>query len=806
MNIATPESKEARDYYEAWKKKNFGKSERGGNRDEYDVVKEVRDRYVEMRNARENSCYLMDGGSWSDKWDRDDKIALLWASYGAFANGESNVKSPMACGRINAFVNQYKKLSFSYQAFPNNDDDVAAAKIASKVLDNVEKLSSSKAQRSLAAEESAKYGDGFYRETYLVEKKKNRFAKTKGFTPEEEEKIKEGEVLFGEEEERVVFDAPVSIYVPIRELYWDPSARFTHGPAYAARDVIWRRIMPLKAAKKLLESMPNTKNIDKIKATSTYAKDPQYVGFFEAPSDTTGGDYVEWLEYENTDEDQYRIIVNDICVLDTPLPWNHKQITYFKFSYKITPGQFYSRGLCDELSNIQGAEEVIANMATDYVFTSYRNKWFVASSIAEEVDEDAMSNQNQMIIIDDNGGASDIRTKVQQVVNSPIGFDLFRLFDIYERQATIASGMDPAQLSLMPQGKTATATLQNKEQLESTIGGVIENFVTGALNFSGKQRWELIQQHWKLPRIKDIVGDNKKKVKGRTIRLAGMEIKINEDKGLQFKDSDKEYSFFDVSDYLDTKEELEISIAPDSIEIESKGLRQQKAQQLLQQLMPFMVDPNNLEMMAQHQFPYINGPKLMQRTLENLNESLDLLITPEENEEGDRKRAEDNIMKIVNGGFVAGVPGSSVAYRKFVATFLFSIQAKRSELEQQIEEDMQDQMENMQPTFNPMTGQPVSIEPQPDIKVVKELEKIEDVIGRLGKHLNESNMPSGLIEEGALEAVQSQQPMAQQQPMQMPDPNAMGGMDPSMMGGMGMDPNAMTPQIMGGMSPGQPMM
>jgi hypothetical protein len=799
--------KENMDKYSGWREEHFGKGGREGTKAEFEMVCEVRERFEAMAAARRTSCYWGDsdndtstaGGDWNTHWDNCDKVKLMWGIMSGF-NGQSNVKSPMTSGRINAFINKNKKLHFAYDAFPNNDKDRNSALVAGKTLNYAWKNTDSHNQYMLASEDRATYGSGFYREHYVVEKGEFRFPKIRNLSKDEEQKVKDGEVIYGEKEEVVITDSPQMTYVPIRELYWDPTARCVHGPAYAARDVIWRRVIPLDAAKDILKGIKGAKNIDKIKAGTAYVLDKSDEGFFTPPEDTMSGEYVEWLEYENPRKDQYRIVVNDIPVLDIPMPLNHKEITFHKLDYKKVPGQFYSRGIPDDLLNIQGAEEILANLTTDYIIRAIKTKWMIGSSIAGEVDDEALSDDSNIMVVDDSLGL-DIRTKIQQITMQPINFDLFRLIDIYEKQATIASGIDPSQLSVLASGKTATATLQNKEQLESTIGGVIDNDVEGALKDSGRQRWANIRQMWKLPKIKRIIGEENEPNTKREIRLEGVEIKLNDQTNeLDVKPSSREYTHFDVSGYLDTKDELEIRIRPDSVDIDSKSLREQRARENLAQLAQFMVDPRNTMQMMQHPYPYINGPKWLSGHANELGIRNDELIQPDVHEDLAKKNAEDDVMRILRGEEVPGQPGVSEAHRKYEAQVAFGIQSRIQELQDSIDSQIQEQLAMAQPTIDPLTGQEIeSPAPQADPAAQAELDKINKIYMKLLRHLSTDNLPIGVMEDVAAKPPGAGGGQAQPSPMGKPISVPMPGqpaMSPS--GSTGM-PSNMEPQIQGGL-------
>lgn len=746
--------------YNNWSK-NHNFADTRQNKKEYKAVKRVRDRFSAMKLSRDNSCYIYteNGGSWDYKWDTDDKIATMWSLYAAFQDKRSNIKLPMTKGRLKAFINQIKKLNFSYDALPNDEHDRNSARIASEIVNFIIRNTDSLNSIISAFQDDARYGDGFFRTQYLHEKRKYKYVKTKDLTKEESEKMKEGDIIFTDEQEVVVIDTPTITYIPIRELFWDPNAVTDHGEVNFARDVIWRRIIPFDEAKRLLKNMPNSKNIDKIKPSSVYTTLLPYEGFFKSPSDTAGGEYVEWLEYESL-EDHHMIICNDICVLDTPLPQNFKEITFHKISYDRENNQFYSRGMCDDLKNIQGSEEVLLNIATDHAYQTNLIKMMVGSSVAGEINNDTLSGDNSVIIVDDSLG-TDIRSKIMPINLPPITQELFRIFDIYERQATIASGMDPSQLSLMPAGKTATATLQNKEQLELGISGIIFNAMNTGLKTAGQQLWELVVQHWKLPKLKEILGSKDNKAKPRSIRVEGIKIDFDKDT-LKIKD-DVDFSFLDVKeDYLNTREKLDIFIRPSSVEIESKSLEQQKVQQELAQLQPFMVDPDNIQQMQTHPFPYINGPKwFKERYSTIMGLPSNVLIDTSKSDEIEVKKAEEDVMRILKGEEVAGKAGSSVAHRRYEAQVLIALQSKLQEIKEKIELQVDEKLAMTQPMIDPMSGMPIE-QPEPNAspELLKQEQELQKIIDRLARHIETDNTPEGLIEERALEISKPQVPPA----------------------------------------------
>jgi len=808
--------------YEAYKQYHEQDEQNGSKsikKTDFKKIEEIRDKFTQAKRARQNNCYWNNyntdggdggtGGDWEKRWATDEKARYQWAANTGTDNYQSNIKSPMSTGRINAFVNEFKKLNLAWNAKPNNDDDRNQARVASKALDWWYQTSNAKTEFVKVADSAATYGAGFFRVFHLEESREYRFPKTDPdkMSEEEKEELKEEskrKTLWGEKEEVITKDDIAIEYIPIREIYPDPNAWCIHGVTRRARFVIRRRFVHIDDFKAMYESNPDAKNIDNVKAASTYMKTDTY-DFFRTPEDVIDSQSVELIEYENQLTDEYIVLANDILIINTPLPYNHKEITYHKVDFIKNPNQFYGIGIPDLLMNIQGAQEILVNMMYDYIYRSYNLRYFIDATSFGELSEEMVRTESQLIPIDLSDNRA-IGQKVQQLVTAPIGFDAFQLNDLTERSATIATSIDPSQLSLLAANKTATATIQNKEQLQSMIFAVIDNFVNEGWFYSGRQVWKLMQQVWKVPKIRGLIGENKKP-EYKKIRLEGIELTLNEDsKDLEVQESNQDYTFFEMTEeYLNTTSELDIMIKPDSIEIMSKSLEMQKMKEEFAQLIPFAVDPSNAQAMQSNPLPMVSAPKLFQRYFDVEGLPQDLLIQPEVREDLEIKKAEEHMTKILKGEKVSGTPGASIAHRKFEYKVLFAIDEEIKQIQDEIDQGIVTQIKQieeivaqMPPQFDPATGEPIEPqvpEPEPDAQLLAKLEKQEKLRGAVATHLAIENMPADLIDEKVLmppappmpEAQTPQAPMPPGADMNTPIPNGMPG-----------DPNAVPmPQPMG---------
>jgi len=460
-------------------------------------------------------------------------------------------------------------------------------------------------------------------------------------------------------------------------------------------------------------------------------------------------------------------------ILDSVLP-SHKEITYHKADFITFPGQLYGIGIPDLLMNLQGGQEILINMANDYIYRSYNYRFLVDSTTYGELDEEAIRPDNAFIPIDLSDNRP-IGAKIQQLVSQPIGFDLFRIQDIIEQNATMATSIDPQQLALSTRGKTATETVMNKENLEVMIAGVVDNIVNQALFPLGRQVWKLMQQYYTQPEVKKIVGDDGEitmEPKYKKIRLEGLELQVEADDRVKFKEIEG-FSYFDLNEkYLSTEDEIDIVIRPETMEIQSKALRMQKVQELFAQIIQFAADPSNPVSM-QNPNAYVNGVKLFQYLFQVIDAPDDLLIQPEENEELDEKKAEEHIMKILGGENVPAEPGQGKSHIRYQARVIFALNEQIKGMQQNIDDVMKAQEDNimklvdsgqiidlMSVTGNPTSegkfidasGAPVEL-PQPEAPqdLVAKIGELVDVTKKLQEHTMVESLPEDALGEVAVD-------------------------------------------------------
>lgn len=742
--------------YEKWKKKYTN-----GNKTEYNAVRKVRDAYEKSRIYMQSSCYhdsyqdgtgiQGNGGSWYERWNLHKKMAIMWYATSSSDDFSSNIKSAMSRGRINTFVNWAKKLNISVGAMPNTDEDRNAAMVADKVINYWFNNSNAKQALSDAWEDVATHGNGYVRTTYVRESQEYRFTKS-NLSKEEEENYKNGErVFYTKPEKTYTQDDIIFEYVPLQEIYPDPSARNLHGDTFRAGWIIRKRYVTLEYIKSMYQNNPLAKNIDDVKGTASYRDDTEY--FFQPPKDSMADNIVELLEMEDADNDCYYVIANDVAIIGgdkpAPLPYNHKELSIHKLDYLRVPGQYFSMGICDLVMNLQGAYEIGLNMIADYVYRTYNYKLLVESDNIGEV-EQALARMNDMLIPIDTSDGRSLNSKIMPLQTAPIGFDIFNFLQLLEQNATLATNIDPTQMALLAGSKTATSDMLNRELLMTMIGSVIQTNIDGDLKSAFRQVWRLMQQFYSKPRVKEINGESS--IEFRSLTLNGTKLELNLDTKLLEEKEEGDYSQFEITDkYLTTKKDLTIYIKPESVELQSQALDEKRMAEEFAQLIPFSVDPNDAQKIMNHQMPMINSVELFKKYIQTKKLPEKLLINKTKTNEKTLKEAEEHVMDILEGSTPRAVPGQSSAHLEYEYAVLDALELKHEELGKKMAKEMEarqkkimEQAEKFLP-FNPETGEPVAIPmAQPSEVMLKEIEDLEEKMTKLQEHLLIESMPASM--------------------------------------------------------------
>jgi len=506
----------------------------------------------------------------------------------------------------------------------------------------------------------------------LRKKRKVQMPKTDvdKMSDEEKEKLQNREKLF---EEDVLYDYDDIAFEPVKiqEIFVDPSARNLHGTSYEAQYIIRRMLPSLAQFKAMYSADPDAKNVNKVRPVSHYIGEE--TEFFEPPTDVDNDEYVEVLHYYNKAEDKYVVVANDVLIKDMPLPYKHKQLPFIKIDAYEVPHQFYGMGIPDKLMNIQGEEEILKNLVYDRLHITANPIVKVKKSIYGEFSKAYQTAEPGLMI------PVNQQDDVEPLEYQTMNFDMFRGIDALNRDAVLATQIDPIQMGVNQKYVSATTSMLTKEQMDTYILSLVETW-TEPLNTAAKQIISLMEQFYTVPRV-EAAG---KTAKNKRVRLADIEINP---KTLEVTEKRGKYTDLEISEeYFNINGDWDVEVDSESVEVQSKAIEMQKSQAAIAQLAPFMVDPQNTQATMQHPTPWVDGPKTLEWYMETNNIPRELMAVLAEDEDISIERAELQGKKMLGGDIVPGIPGESEVHKKVHVGQLRVINDQRQKIEDQLGE------------------------------------------------------------------------------------------------------------------------
>lgn len=733
--------------------------------EEGSVIEKVRSDFNSAKKSRENNSYWgapSATGDWEKRWDLQEKIDMGWSEAPKQDEFESNVKSPMASGRVESTMHKLRRLDLRFVVRPDNvkePKDKRKARVVQELLNNLFERREYKTRMMSWFKDCLVHGSAFMHIYYLRKKRTVQMPKTdmKDMSDEEKDKLKNREKVYKQE---VVYDYDDIAFEPVKiqEIFVDPSARNLHGTSYEAQYIIRRMLPSLAQFKAMYSADPDAKNVNKVRPVSHYIGEE--TEFFEPPKDVDNDDYVELLHYYNKAEDKYVVVANDVLIKEMPLPYKHKQLPFVKIDAYEVLHQFYGMGIPDRLMNIQSEEEILKNLVYDRLHITANPIVKVKKSIYGEFSK-AYQKAEPGLMVPVNQ-QDDVMPLEYQAMN----FDMFRGIDALNRDAVLATQIDPIQMGVNQKYVSATTSMLTKEQMDTYITSLIDTW-TEPLNVAAKQCVSLMSQFYTTPRVESAG----KSAKARQIRL--LDIEVNE-KTLDVQEKRGKYTYLEIKpEFFNIHGDWTIEIAPESVEVQSKAIEMQKSQAALAQLAPFMVDPNNPATSMANPMGWIDGPKTLEWYMETNAIPKELMAVLSEDEDITAERAELQGKKILAGEPVPGIAGEPELHKKVHVDQLRIINKQKAELEKSFENYPPELMEYM--VMSPQGQQ------------LQELDKIANM---LATHLMEDDQPKAMEVQGAVRSSMPQQPEVPMPPGLTPA----GGAQPPMPAG-GNQQSGMQPEV-----------
>jgi hypothetical protein len=718
---------------------------------EADVIKQVRDDFKKSKDSIGNNSFW--GVPIDSRWDKQEKIAIGYSEPSKQDEFESNVKSPMSTGRIETTMHKLRKLDLQFVIRPDDIKDPKEkrkARVVQELVNNLFQRRGFKSHLMHWFEDCLIHGSAFLHVTYLRKKRTVLMPvdDVKKMSEEQKEKLKNKEKVYKEE---TIYDYDDIAIEPVKiqEIFVDPAARNIHDTSYEAQWMIRRMLPSLAQFKAMYKGDPDAKNISKVRGASSYIGET--VEFFQPPSDINGDDTVELLHYYNKAEDKYIVIANDVVIKDMPLPYKHKQLPFVKINAWDVLHQFWGMGIPDKLMNIQSETEILKNLVYDRLHITANPIIKVKKTIYGEFSK-AYQTAEPGLMLPVNE-MSDVQTLDYQAMN----FDMFRGIESLERDAVLATQIDPIQMGVNQKYVSATTSMLTKEQMDTYITALIDNW-TEALNVVGKQCISLMSQFYTVPRV-EAAG---KVAKNKKVRLT--DIEINPDT-LQTVEKRGRYTYLEIKpDFFNINGDWEVEVNPESVEVQSKAIEMQKSQAALAQLAPFMIDPSNPQAALMNPQGWVDGPKTIEWYLETNSIPHELLAITTEDEDISIERAELQGRLLLEED-VPGVPGEPEAHKRVHVMQLAVINSEKKKIEREVDEFMQERL-GMVPPGEGMAGEDEQmIEMILETEIGQDLKRLDEVANRYADHLDKDNQPKVL---GGMLAVQDSKPQEQQPDVPMP--------------------------------------
>lgn len=727
------------------------------NQEEATVIRKVRDDYTASKRGIENNCPWgapSTSGDWKARWDLQEKAEMCWTEAPKQDEFESNVKSPMSAGRIEATMHKLRKLDIQFVVRPDDvkdPKDKRKARVVQELLNNLFQRREYKSSMMTWFHDSLTHGSAFIHVYYLQKKRKVRMPEVdvEKMSDEDKEKIKNREKVYRDE---WIYDYDDIAFEPIKiqEIFVDPSARSLHGTSYEAQYIIRRMLPSLAQFKAMFENDPDAKNVNKVKPVSHYIGED--TEFFEPPTDVDNDDYVELLHYYNKAEDRYVVVANDVLIKDMPLPYVHKQLPIVKINTYELLHQFFGAGIPDRLMNIQSEEEILKNLVYDRLHITANPILKVRKSLYGEFSKSYETAQPGLMVPVNN--MDDVMPLEYQTMT----FDMFRGIDALNRDAVLATQIDPIQMGVNQKYVSATTSMLTKEQMDSYISALIDTW-TESLNIVAKQCISLMSQFYTVPRIEKAG----KSARNRQIRLTDIEVNPST---LEVSEKRGKYTYLEIKpEFFNINGDWDIEISPESVEVQSRAIEMQKAQASLAQLAPFMIDPNNPQSAMSNPMGWIDGPKTLNWYLEKNTIPQELMAVTQEDEDISIERAVVQGKRMLEGENVPGISGESEIHKKVHVEQLKIVNSEKEKLQKEFE------------GYDPqMAGMMLNTE-----KGMR-LQELSEIAGRYANHLMSDDQPKVMEVPTAVQSATPPQPQQPQVPMP-PGLTPAGGAQPPMPAG-----------------------
>jgi hypothetical protein len=561
------------------------------NKEEYNYVGMLEERYQQLYNNRENNCYWgKDGGqhtSWTERWDYLEKLWNGWHAADDPDDPRPNLKSPFVFSAIQTTMSELYDQNIEFSVAPWTDNAYKKAPAIENIINEPIYRYGFKKDIYSAFQEALIKGNSFLKADYRVIEKEVQLKKLKDFTKEDKKLLDEGKPVYTKQTVIEFNDVNIE-HVPLHEVFIDDGARTMHGINYRAHDYIRERTMGLPQFYYEYATDPECFNTDKICIGEKAMHNP----LFEYPGMYVGTDSVVVREWKDDIEDRFIITANGVLIRNSPLPYNHKLLDLAHIKCIPYPHQFYAMGLGDILENLQVEDETFRNSLLE-IMEITTNPKIIANTMVQGEFADQYATAQGGDIIGISGDPSQI-----QWMSPPIArlAEYMGMRAQIREDAIMLSLIDPKASALPTKTPTAFEAMQTTQATMKAWMMTLKNFAMGMSDL-GKQIWAIQKQEYPL-RFDDKTLEKKKgdvrwsndviAKKSRSMLLDGFKMKDGED-GLVKKVSMPGNKFpFEMKDeYFEvSSDEMDVILSAETMQPFSKLTKARQSQEAMAQLVP----------------------------------------------------------------------------------------------------------------------------------------------------------------------------------------------------------------------------
>lgn len=629
--------------YKKWTKKS-----------EWKTVSGIKNRIMEMYNARQSQCYLVNfngSKSFDFHWDQVEKNYLAGESLDNSREYESNLQSTIAYRTIAALDAKERRQEIKFLIESRNESDESKGRAATHkyIFEDYFRRNRDIRYKFLDVSRRAKiYGTSVAYIPYTVRMREVQFP----ITPDiKKEDIELGILPELKYETKKIVDYEDADFIPwdIRDFYIDPNAVDLHGTNRAAVDAAGILYVTPSQVRIMFQGDPDIKNLDKIESTNVETFN---TSTFKSPRDWERG-FGELILYYNMETDSEVIIYNEIELKNKPIPYVDKQIPFVAFHCVRHPGHFYGMGIVDLVIQQSSEDSALKNLRLNRIKITTAPPVVAGASIFSEAVDQLEKWEPNMIL-----KLSDI-TQFKPIDFPAIPFDSFRITEELKDEAVMNTGVNVQGMMLPMSSTPATNTLAMKETMGDMANMYSDNLMEG-MNTWGVMLDSRFCQFYALPTKKAALELGKKQM--RELRLEDIDI---------FKDEEDNYKARDMKGSKIIRLDAEmfkwegnpnIYISPDFVSPISQAFKMRKAQEILPQLTPLAGDVNTP--MGNGSPAVIDIRKLVKWYLNEMEMGdEDLLLDEDEDRMEEIQQALEQNQKMQAGEMVPGTPGEPKAHK-----------------------------------------------------------------------------------------------------------------------------------------------